>query len=107
MYTATPTARQSPDRWVRALPGGPLLAYRAHMTDPSPGNVLDDPCVRRVAAALASFGVRGQITVLDDAAQTARQAADALGIEIAQIANSLVFRAHRDDDTIRPLLVLT
>ncbi len=77
------------------------------MTDPGGGNVLDNPSVRRVAAALASFGVRGQITVLDGAARTARQAADALGIEIAQIASSLVFRAHRQDDTIRPLLVLT
>jgi prolyl-tRNA editing enzyme YbaK/EbsC (Cys-tRNA(Pro) deacylase) len=77
------------------------------MADPNPGeNVLDDPSVRRVAEALASFGVRGQITVLDDAARTARQAANALGVEIAQIANSLVFRAHREDATIRPLLVL-
>lgn len=83
----------------------PLLTYRVHMTDAS-GNVLEDLCVRRVAAALASFGVRAQITVLDDVARTARQAADALGIEIAQIANSLVFRAYRDDDTARPLLVL-
>jgi prolyl-tRNA editing enzyme YbaK/EbsC (Cys-tRNA(Pro) deacylase) len=85
---------------------GKKPGYRAVMTDPSPENVLEDPSVRRVAAALASFGVRGEITVLHDAARTARQAADALGIEIAQIANSLVFRAHRDDDTIRPLLVL-
>jgi prolyl-tRNA editing enzyme YbaK/EbsC (Cys-tRNA(Pro) deacylase) len=76
------------------------------VTDPSPENVLEDPSVRRVAAAMASFGVRGQITVLDDAAQRARQAAEALGIEIAQIANSLVFRAHRADDTTQPLLVL-
>jgi prolyl-tRNA editing enzyme YbaK/EbsC (Cys-tRNA(Pro) deacylase) len=76
------------------------------MTDPSPENVLEDPCVRRVAAALTSFGVRGQITVLDDDARTARQAAAALGIEIAQIANSLVFEAHRDDGKVRPLLVL-
>jgi prolyl-tRNA editing enzyme YbaK/EbsC (Cys-tRNA(Pro) deacylase) len=76
------------------------------MTDPSSVNVLDDPCVRRVAAALTSFCVRGQITVLDDAAKTARQAADALGIEIAQITNSLVFQAHRADGTIGPLLVL-
>jgi prolyl-tRNA editing enzyme YbaK/EbsC (Cys-tRNA(Pro) deacylase) len=76
------------------------------MTDPSPQTVLDDPCVRRVSAALASFGVRGQITVLDDAARTARQAADALGVEIAQIANSLVFQARSDDKTVRPLLVL-
>jgi len=58
-----------------------------------------------VAAALASFGVRGQITVLDDAAKTARQAAEALGIEIAQIANSLVFTA-RGSTTILPLLVI-
>ena len=77
------------------------------MTDPSGDNVLDHPCVRRVATALESFGVRGQITVLDGAARTARQAADALGIQIAQIANSLIFRAHRTDNTIRPLLILT
>lgn len=76
------------------------------MTEPSPENILDDPCVRRVAAALRSFGVRGQITVLADAAKTARQAADALGVGIDQIANSVVFRAHRDN-TVRPLLVLT
>jgi prolyl-tRNA editing enzyme YbaK/EbsC (Cys-tRNA(Pro) deacylase) len=76
------------------------------MTDPTAGDVLDDPCVRRVAAALATFGVRGQITVLDEAAKTARQAAEALGIGIAQIANSLLFRAHRDKDSFLPLLVL-
>jgi prolyl-tRNA editing enzyme YbaK/EbsC (Cys-tRNA(Pro) deacylase) len=76
------------------------------MTDPSPESVLDDPCVRRVSAALAAFGVRGQITVLDAAAQTARQAADALGVQIAQIANSLVFRSQRDGGPARPLLVL-
>ena len=77
------------------------------MGDLSTDNVLEHPSVRRVAAALASFGVRDQITVLDEAARTARQAADALGIELAQIANSLVFRAHREDGKVRPLLVLT
>jgi prolyl-tRNA editing enzyme YbaK/EbsC (Cys-tRNA(Pro) deacylase) len=76
------------------------------MTDPSAESVLDDPCVRRVSAALKAFGVRGQITVLDAAAQTARQAAGALGVQIAQIANSLVFRAQRDGSPVRPLLVL-
>jgi|SRR5450631_77497 len=94
-------------RCVSVPSSGKKPGYRSVMTDPSPENVLEDPLVRRVAAALASFGVRGQITVLDDDARTARQAAEALGIEIAQIANSLVFRAHREDDTIRPLLVLT
>ena len=77
------------------------------MTDPSVENVFEHPCVRRVAAALASFGVHAQITILDGAARTARQAADALGIEIGQIANSLLFRAHHEDNTIRPLLILT
>ena len=84
----------------------PLLPYRAQMTDLSSANVLDDPCVRRVATAMESFGVRGQITVLDDHARTARQAAEALGIEIAQIASSLVFRAHHDNNKVRPLLVI-
>jgi prolyl-tRNA editing enzyme YbaK/EbsC (Cys-tRNA(Pro) deacylase) len=106
MYTVTQTARQSPDVLVPLFRKGARLDYRAVMTDPSPENVLEDPLVRRVAAALASFGIRGQITVLDGAARTARQAADALGIEIAQIANSLIFRAHRADKMIRPLLVL-
>lgn len=105
-YTAHPTARQSPEDGVAPFRSGPLLTYRAQMTERSPGDVLDDPCVRRVAAALASFGVRGQITVLDDVARTARQAAEALGIEIAQIANSLLFAARRADDTVTPLLVI-
>ena len=88
------------------FPVGPRLATVRQMTDRRLGDVTDDPCVRRVTAALESFGAHGQITILDDAAKTARQAADALGIEIAQIANSLVFAAHRGDETIRPLLVL-
>jgi prolyl-tRNA editing enzyme YbaK/EbsC (Cys-tRNA(Pro) deacylase) len=91
---------------ARPLPAAAKAGYRAQVTYPSSTNVLDDPCVRRVAVALTTFGVRGQITVLDDAARTARQAADALGIEIAQITNSLVFRAQQGDGTIRPLLVL-
>src|SRR4029078_7212020 len=77
------------------------------MTDPMPENVLEHPCVRGVAAALASSGVRAQIMVLDEAARTARQAADALGVGMSQISTSLVFRPHREDDTIRPLLILT
>jgi prolyl-tRNA editing enzyme YbaK/EbsC (Cys-tRNA(Pro) deacylase) len=59
-----------------------------------------------VAAALTSFGVRGQIRVLADDARTARQAADALGVRIDQIANSVVFRACRKE-AVRPLLVMT
>lgn len=84
-----------------------MRGYRALMTEPIVEDVLDHPAVRRVAAALTSFGVRGQITVLHDAARTARQAADALGVATAQIANSLVFRAWRTDGATLPLLVLT
>ena len=66
------------------------------MTLDSPGNVLENPSVLRVVAALREHGVRGEVTVLPDAARTARAAADAL-----------VFRAHPFDDGVRPLLVLT
>ena len=71
------------------------------------GSVLDHPAVKRVATALSAFGVRGQITVLDDAARTARQAAVALGVDPAQIANSLVFRGHQPGGAVESLLVLT
>lgn len=66
------------------------------MTDPT------HPAVDRVAEALRAAGVEPRITWLDDAATTAQLAADALGIEVGQIANSLVFTL--DDE---PILVLT
>jgi len=53
------------------------------------------PAVRRVGAELASLGVRGQVRVLDEAARTAVQAAAALGVEVGQIASSLVFHTAR------------
>lgn len=51
------------------------------------------PSVERVRVALLAAGVPGEPVVLDDAARTAAQAAAALGVEPAQIANSLVFDA--------------
>lgn len=76
--------------------------------------------VTRVVAALEALGVRGEVRVLDDAAPTAQAAADQLGVDVGQIANSLVFvgvpavsdpdagRHLRDDDAPgEPLLVLT
>ena len=47
--------------------------------------------VLRVTQTLEGLGVQGQVRVLDDAARTAQAAADALGVEVGQIANSLVF----------------
>lgn len=49
--------------------------------------------VIRVRETLAGLGAQGQVRELDDSARTAREAADALGIEVGQIASSLVFLA--------------
>jgi prolyl-tRNA editing enzyme YbaK/EbsC (Cys-tRNA(Pro) deacylase) len=54
------------------------------------------PNIERVTAALHAAGATGRPVVLDDAARTAAQAAAALGIEVGQIANSLVFDADGD-----------
>ena len=59
------------------------------------------PSVVRVTARLAELGAGGQVRTLDAAARTAAQAAAQLGIEVAQIANSLVFAADG-----APLLVM-
>jgi len=42
--------------------------------------------------------------MLDDAARTAQQAADALGVGVGQIAKSIIFRRRSDD---APVLVIT
>ena len=48
--------------------------------------------VRRVAAVLRERGHAEAPVLLDDAARTAQQAADALGVQLGQIAKSIVFR---------------
>ncbi|WP_029287974.1 YbaK/EbsC family protein [Cellulomonas sp. HZM] len=60
------------------------------------------PAVDRVVADLADRGVEARVRWLDDAVTTAQLAADALGVDVGQIANSLVFLL--DDE---PVLVLT
>lgn len=60
------------------------------------------PAVDRVLADLAEHDVRPTVRWLDEAASTAALAAAALGIEVGQIANSLVFLLDGE-----PLLVLT
>jgi prolyl-tRNA editing enzyme YbaK/EbsC (Cys-tRNA(Pro) deacylase) len=62
------------------------------------------PAVDRVRAALATAGVPTAIVALPDAVRTARAAADAIGCDVAQIANSLVFRCAASG---APLLVMT
>ncbi|HEX6873822.1 MAG TPA: YbaK/EbsC family protein, partial [Micromonosporaceae bacterium] len=60
------------------------------------------PNVLAVSEALNAAGAHGRIRMLPDAVHTAAAAAEALGVAVGQIANSLVFDA---DST--PLLVLT
>jgi prolyl-tRNA editing enzyme YbaK/EbsC (Cys-tRNA(Pro) deacylase) len=67
-------------------------------------SVASHPAVERVRAALAASGMEAAIVALPDAARTARAAAEAIGCEVAQIANSLVFRGER---TGAALLVMT
>lgn len=64
--------------------------------------MLDHPNVQKVTAALAEAGATGEVTILPEAVHTAALAAAALGIEVGQIANSLIFDADG-----APLLVLT
>jgi prolyl-tRNA editing enzyme YbaK/EbsC (Cys-tRNA(Pro) deacylase) len=78
------------------------------MTD-VPTALTGHPSVVRVRDALRERGVSTEVVVLDDHARTAQQAAEQLGVGIAQIANSLVFAIA--DDTApggrAALLVLT
>jgi prolyl-tRNA editing enzyme YbaK/EbsC (Cys-tRNA(Pro) deacylase) len=62
----------------------------------------EHPSVQRVREALASHGLEPEVRWFDDAATTAQAAADALGIDVGAIANSLVFALDGE-----PLLVLT
>ena len=62
----------------------------------------EHPAVLRVRQELASHGLTPEIRWFDEATPTAQAAADALGIEVGAIANSLVFALDGE-----PVLVLT
>ena len=66
--------------------------------------VLGSASVGRVRKALEEAGLASEIVELPGAARTAKQAADFLGCEVGQIANSLVFRAQTSG---QPLLVMS
>lgn len=59
---------------------------------------------KRVDEVLRASGSNAQIVKLDELAHTAQQAADALGVEVAQIVKSLVFRG-KETNTAYLLLV--
>jgi prolyl-tRNA editing enzyme YbaK/EbsC (Cys-tRNA(Pro) deacylase) len=52
---------------------------------------------------LLEHGLEGEVHVLSDSARTAQEAATALGIEVGQIASSLIFKLPDDS----PLLIIT
>jgi prolyl-tRNA editing enzyme YbaK/EbsC (Cys-tRNA(Pro) deacylase) len=60
------------------------------------------PSVDRVLAELRAGGAGGDVRWFDDATPTAIHAADALGVEVGAIANSLIFTLDG-----APVLVLT
>jgi prolyl-tRNA editing enzyme YbaK/EbsC (Cys-tRNA(Pro) deacylase) len=52
------------------------------------------PSAQRVQDALAAAGLASRVLKLNVAARTSQQAADALGIDVGQIAKSLIFRTE-------------
>jgi prolyl-tRNA editing enzyme YbaK/EbsC (Cys-tRNA(Pro) deacylase) len=65
--------------------------------------VTEKAAVKRVLAALHEHGREGESHVLSDSARTAQEAATALGIEVGQIASSLIFKLPDES----PLLIIT
>ena len=54
--------------------------------------VLTNPSVIRVSLLLKELGCLGEPTILSESARTALDAANALGIEVGQVASSIVFK---------------
>ena len=65
--------------------------------------VLEKSAVKRVVAAMEKNGVAGEIKVLTQTAKSAAEAAAGLGIEVGQIASSIIFKLPDGN----PLLVIT
>ena len=65
--------------------------------------ILEKAAVRRFKEAADSLGVKGEINILADTARTAIDAANGLGIEVGQIASSLIFKLPSGN----PLLIIT
>ena len=61
------------------------------------------PSVLRVTAKMAELGMTGEVKHLTESARSAKEAADALGIEVGQVASSIVFKLPDE----KALLVIT
>ena len=65
--------------------------------------ILEKAAVKRFKEAADSLGVKGEINILAETARTAIDAANGLGIEVGQIASSLIFKLPSGN----PLLIVT
>ena len=54
--------------------------------------ILEKAAVKRFIKAATDLGVSGRVSVLSETARTAIDAANGLGIEVGQIASSLIFK---------------
>ena len=65
--------------------------------------ILNHPAVVRVKEFLSANGISGKVVALKESARTAAEAAEAIGIEVGQVASSIVFKLPNGN----PLLVIT
>jgi prolyl-tRNA editing enzyme YbaK/EbsC (Cys-tRNA(Pro) deacylase) len=65
--------------------------------------ILEKAAVKRFQEAATKLGVKGEVNILAETARTAVDAANSLGIEVGQIASSLIFKLPSGN----PLLIIT
>ena len=65
--------------------------------------ILEKAAVKRFKEAAETLSVKGEINILAETARTAIDAAHGLGIEVGQIASSLIFKLPSGN----PLLIIT
>jgi prolyl-tRNA editing enzyme YbaK/EbsC (Cys-tRNA(Pro) deacylase) len=63
------------------------MSYYPHVE-----HILERASVKRAQEAMDHLKVSGRIHALSESARTAQEAADSLGVEVGQIASSLIFR---------------
>jgi len=65
--------------------------------------ILEKAAVKRFQEAATRLSIKGEVNILAETARTAVDAANGLGIEVGQIASSLIFKLP----TGNPLLIIT
>jgi prolyl-tRNA editing enzyme YbaK/EbsC (Cys-tRNA(Pro) deacylase) len=63
------------------------MSYYPHVE-----HILERASVKRAQEAMDRLNVSGRIHALSESARTAQEAADSLGVEVGQIASSLIFK---------------